>query len=68
MLAFAYVVHLLADEFTTLCRGRFSLARILTCALDRFAFWHLISKNRVNRRGRNYRSSYGDFRRLRSPQ
>jgi hypothetical protein len=40
MLAFPDVVHFLADEFTTLRRGGLSFSRILTRALDRFAFRH----------------------------
>ena len=41
MFSFSNVVHLFAYKFPCLCRRRFALPGILSCALDCFLFWHI---------------------------
>ena len=43
MLAFANVMHFLADEFSRLRAGRFSFARVLVCTFDDLFFRHKTS-------------------------
>jgi hypothetical protein len=40
VLTFADVVHFFLYEFTRLCAGRLSLARIFSGSLDRLFIWH----------------------------
>jgi hypothetical protein len=67
MLAFSYVVHLLAYEFSRLRAGRFTLKGILASAFDRFFFRHsdLLSfsllRPRVPKASNNFCSSAGPF-------
>jgi hypothetical protein len=47
MLAFSYMVHLLAYEFSRLRARRFALSRILPSAFDRFFFRHINFSSRL---------------------
>jgi hypothetical protein len=40
MLAFANMMHFLANEFSSLCAGGFTLTAVATRALERFSFGH----------------------------